>query len=271
MTSVNTTSGLGYASAATSSAANVWDKKIVAPDPDTLKISPATLERIAHEKAEVVPQDQAQAASVNIAALRQQQLAETRPISTTSSAAVDTGILALQDFYAHSRVDAKTLTNALSAVFATNTGGGDNVSRSIDLSMTQAKLEHIAQNYLDEDFQGQAQNLINNYISASSNQNEAVNKAIYTAAVELAESLGDVKYASESRAALKSLEEGTHISQKEHQEIFTIAATTPDMNERLGKFAQYIQKNENSGFFLAVKKEHLATVSQQWADFIHAF
>lgn len=265
MSAVNSAGGAAYSYASTRFSGSVPDKKNALAD-QALKISQSTLERMAREQAENKEQKQPESVLAGVATLRNQMMGATKPIDTQG--APTTSSLAFQDFYAHSRVDADTLTNALTSVFSANTGGGDTVSRAIDLSMTQSKLEHIAHTYLNDDYQDQAKALINNFIGKSVDENDAVNRVIYSAAADLAESLGDFRYAEQNRSAIQSLDKHIHASQRQQKEIFAIADATPDMNERLVKFSQYVQKNENNAFFLSVKKEHLQTISQQWADFI---
>lgn len=156
----------------------------------------------------------------------------------------------------------------ISEALQTPDGQGNSTTMSMDLSLTQAKLNYLLQKFIPAEQQAAAFTEINDYISQKSSAQDAVLKDLTSASRAIAKQTGDKEGETHFSQQLDLLNAGQHATQNERRDMLSLTKGTSDSAAWFSGLYQMSRTSDDADFFKDIASSHVAALQQQWNTFL---
>lgn len=251
------------------------EKKPAQPEQITLSVE--GFARLKHEQAAVESTAASEDDNTDQAALLarlsslEQQLAKSPSLDNVlfSDPATAADAVSFTGFYryANAGVSADDMATKLHLALSAPGGSGTNLTDSMDLAMTQAKLNKIVADDVEPAYQQQAAQVVQQFVQMKASQQDDSVKVLAQDEVTLASSLNDADRQAAAQSQLAALNSGSDTTQITRNQFLQVTASGGNSDTWFSTFAQSITGNGAMAF---EEHSHLDSLRAQWQGFISA-
>lgn len=170
----------------------------------------------------------------------------------------------------HSSLSSLDMGGLISEALQTPGGQGNSTTMSMDLSLTQAKLNYLVQKFTPAEQQAAGFSEINNYIAQKASAQDAVLKDLTSASLAIAKQTGDKEGETGFSQQLDLLNAGQHASQNERRDMLSLTRSTSDSAAWFSGLRQMSRTSDDADFFKDITSSHVAALQQQWNTFMQS-
>lgn len=245
--------------------------------PEQITLSAEGFARLKHEQSAVESTSSFEGDNTDQAALLarlsslEQQLAKSPSLDNAlfSDPATAADAVSFAGFYRNAKADvsADDMATKLHQALSAPGGSSTHLTDSMDLAMTQAKLNKVVANDIEPVYQQQASQVVQQFVQAKASQQDDSIKALAQDEVTLASSLGDTERQAAAQSQLAALNNGSDATQAARNEFLQVTASGSDSDTWFSTFAQSITSNGAMAF---EEHSHLDSLRTQWQGFMSA-
>lgn len=155
----------------------------------------------------------------------------------------------------------------ISEALQTPGGSGNSTTLSMDLSLTQAKLNFLAQKFVPIEHQAASVAEINNYLAKKTDDQDDIVKDMTSRSLAIAKQYGDTAGEKSLSEQLMQLNAGQHETQNERRDMLSLTNSITDSSVWFTGLRQRSGAGNETDFFKDIASSHVAKLQQQWEKF----
>ncbi|EXU74123.1 hypothetical protein [Erwinia mallotivora] len=167
----------------------------------------------------------------------------------------------------HSTASSADMGGLISEALQTPGGSGNSTTNSMDLSLTQAKLNYLVEKFVPAEYQAATRSEINNYVTSKATGQDEILKDMTSRSLAIAQQYGDQEGVKNFSQQLDLLSSGQHETQTERSAMLSLTNSTSDSSSWFSGLHQMVNENDDADFFKSIESSHITQLQQQWEKF----
>ncbi|MEC5319265.1 hypothetical protein VSX61_09975 [Brenneria populi subsp. brevivirga] len=167
----------------------------------------------------------------------------------------------------HSSVSSSDMGGLISEALQTPGGSGNSTTISMDLSLTQAKLNHLVEKFIPSEYQAATFSEISDYVYEKASAQDDILKEMTSRSLAIAKQYGDQSGVNNFSEQLDLLDSGQHVTQTERNDMLSLTNSTTDSSSWFSGLRQSVNMNNDTDFFKNIETSHINQLQQQWKKF----
>ncbi|ELY6247325.1 hypothetical protein SNQ22_003739 [Cronobacter universalis] len=173
------------------------------------------------------------------------------------------------DFSKLSTLSSLDMGALLSEALSTPAASTSNSTTSdMDLAMQQAKLSYLVAQYVPQENQAKAQDIVTAWMTKKTAAQDDEMKTMTQAFIDIAKQNGDMASIKEYENQLSLLEAGKGESQKARNGMLAVTATSSSAPEWFSGFMRKVNESQDPTPVKQLEKDHIDALKSQWNTFL---
>ena len=238
--------------------------------PVSIPLSQEKIERMRAGETPVTPQLSQDAIDKSQKALLQARNTNIELNTSKANAIVNDIDTYFSGMLSHSSLSSLDMGGLISEALQTPDGSGNSTTLSMDLSLTQAKLNLLVQKFVPTEHQAASVAEINHYLAKKTDDQDDIVKDMTSRSLAIAKQYGDTAGEKSLSEQLLQLNAGQHETQNERRDMLSLTNSTTDSSAWFSGLRQGIGTRNDADFFKDIASGHVAKLQQQWATFMQS-
>nr|WP_208091955.1 hypothetical protein [Cronobacter turicensis] len=173
------------------------------------------------------------------------------------------------DFSTLSTLSSLDMGSLLSEALNTPAASTSNsTTGDMDLAMQQAKLNYIVTQYVPQENQAKAQEMVSGWLAKKTAAQDDMMKTMTKAFIDIAKQNGDMASVKQSEDQLSLLDAGKSESQKARNDMLAVTATSSSAPEWFSGFMRKVNESQDPASVKQLEKAHIDALKSQWDIFL---
>ncbi|EOC1348264.1 hypothetical protein ACI093_003371 [Cronobacter turicensis] len=173
------------------------------------------------------------------------------------------------DFSTLSTLSSLDMGSLLSEALNTPAASTSNsTTGDMDLAMQQAKLNYLVAQYVPQENQAKAQDIVTAWMTKKTAAQDDMMKTMTKAFIDIAKQNGDMASVKQSEDQLSLLDAGKSESQKARNDMLAVTATSSSAPEWFSGFMRKVNESQDPASVKQLEKAHIDALKSQWDIFL---
>lgn len=243
---------------------DVFEKKLNTPT--SFVLSQETISRI-HSEEKPASQLSQEAIDKNLKELLQARNSTIEINKSQTNAVVNDIDTFFSGMLSHSSVSSLDMGGLISKAIQAPGGSGNSTTMSMDLSVTQAKLNYLVQEFIPSQYQADTLSEVKNYVYSKASAQDELSKDTTRQSLVIAKQQGNLSDEEYLSGQLDLLNAGQHITQTERNDMLSLTSSTTDSSTWFSELRQIVSLNNDTDFFKTIETSHINQLQQEWNQF----